>query len=387
MNYRNIITAFILFASTGCGYFKNISLLRNGELARTGFVQAVPFEYKKGLIVLQARANADTALRAFIFDTGAFNSKIEKGLAEHLGMKAVTTKTNSDSNGTTKTIEVTRIDSLVLGETRFIHIGAGKVEYGEKSASPCIAPHGIIGANLIHLAHWKINFEQKMLYFSDTPFEPDADSEKFQLPFKTPLFSGTPTISLQLEGEKIEGVMFDLGYNGGLILPAKLADAFSDKPSEVLLDESTSGIYGTKADTLICKQLQLNLGGYQTEISVQFSANGKALLGNEILEHFLIFIDFEDKTISLQPKSPVEIPPSRSFLPGILNDTLWVVARSKKGLPLHLGDTLRSINGKKPKDLFASHCQYFMEIGEFLEVDSLIIENLQGKQLILKEIN
>ncbi|MDN4166983.1 retropepsin-like aspartic protease [Cytophagales bacterium LB-30] len=383
MKLRNITILAILLIGSSCSYLKNVGLLTNGKLARKDFVQAVPFEYKKGLIVVKARVNADSTLREFIFDTGAFNSKIEKGLAESLGMKAVTTKTNSDSNGNKKTIEVTRIDSLILGETTFINIGAGKVEYGEKSASPCIAPHGIIGANLIQLAYWKIDFEQKMLYFSDKPFEADANLGKFLVPFNTPVFSGTPDISINLESEKIEGAMFDLGYNGGLILPAKFADLFLDKPSEIFLDQSTSGIYGTKADSLISKHLKLDLGGYEAVIPVEFSANGKALLGNEILEHFLIFIDFEDEQITLQPVSSVEISPNPAFLPGILNDTLWVVNRSKQGSQLQLGDTLLSINGKKPKDLFTNHCEYFMQISKFIYQDSLQIETLKGDPITL----
>ncbi len=385
MKYRNItILIGLLLISNACDYLKNVRLLTNGELAGKDFVQAVPFEYKNGLIVVRARVNADTTLREFIFDTGAFNSKIEKSLAERLGMKSVTTKTNSDSNGNTKIIEVTRIDSLIFGKTRFMNIGAGKVEYGEKSASPCIAPHGIIGANLIKLAHWKIDYEQKILYFSDKPFEANSDSEKFQMPFSTPLLSGTPDISIQLEGKEIEEVMFDLGYNGGLILPAKFADSFLGKPSEIFLDQSTSGIYGTKIDTLTTKHLKLNLGGYEAEVPLEFSANGKGLLGNEILEHFLVFIDYENKVITLQSKSTVETPPRPAFLPGILNDTLWVVARSKQGMPLQLGDTLRSINGKQPKDLFNSHCEYFMGIRNLLKADSLLIETAKGNQLILR---
>lgn len=379
MRYRRImLLAVLTLTFTACSYLKNVNLLTGGNLERKDFVQEIPFEYKKGLIVVKVKVNSDTTRREFIFDTGAFNSKIEKGLAGSLGMKAVTSKTNSDSNGNTRIIEVTRVDSLIFGETCFSNIGAGKVEYGEKSASPCIAPYGIIGANLIKLAHWKIDFEQKMLYFSDNPFELEDKSEQYQIPFSKPVFSGTPDISIQLEGKKIEEVMFDVGYNGGLILPAKFADLFSEKPSEIFLDKSTSGIYGTKADSITNKQLKLNLGGFETEIPVEFSANGKALLGNEILEHFLIFIDYEENIISLKPKSTVEIPPTLAFLPGILNDSLWVVDRTKAGLPLQLGDTLRSINGKQPKDLFNTHCEYFMNVRAFLDQDSLLIETLSG---------
>jgi len=171
-NIFYLVVIIILSSSLiSCSYLKNVQLLSGGELKRQQFVQAIPFEMKKDLIVVKARINGDSTEREFIFDTGAFNSKIEKGLAESLSLKTITTKSNSTAAGVTRIIEVTRIDSLVFGETAFYNVGAGKVEYDEQSASPCIAQHGIIGANIMKLAHWKIDYEHKMIYFSDQPFE------------------------------------------------------------------------------------------------------------------------------------------------------------------------------------------------------------------------
>ena len=126
--------------------------MTGGSIGAEDFVQEIPFSYRKGLIVVQAKINNDTTIREFIFDTGAFNSKIEKGLADELGLPTVTTKENSTAQGVTQTIEVTRIDSIAFGETKFHNIGAGKLEYAEKSYSPCIASNGLIGSNLIKLA-------------------------------------------------------------------------------------------------------------------------------------------------------------------------------------------------------------------------------------------
>ena len=79
---------------------------------------------------------------------------------------------------------------------------------------------------------------------------------------------------------------------------------------------------------------------------------GKALLGNEFLEHFDVFIDYKQKEISLAPISEVKIPPSYEFIPGVLNDSLWVVTRTRLESEFQLGDTLTWVNNKKTTRLF-----------------------------------
>lgn len=364
-----LVLAGFLFAS--CNYAKNVRLLTGGELERTNFIQTIPFQYKKGLIVVSGHINEDTTRHEFIFDTGAFNSKIEKGLAESLSLPDVATKSNSTAQGITRTISVTRMDSIRFGETIFSNIGAGKLVYDDQSASPCIAEDGIIGANLIKLAHWKIEYDKRKVHFSDSPFVIEQAENVYSLPFKRPVFSGTPEIEIEVNGRTISGVLFDAGYNGGLVLPAKFAESFQSDKEQIVIDQSTTGIYGTNIDTLITKELKVSVGGYTSRIPVEFSSIGKALLGNEFLEHFTVLINYDKKRISLIPNGEVEISPGLRFIPGILNDSLWVVNRTVPDSPLQLGDTLLSINKLKPVDQFNSYCDYVMNIGSLLNAENL----------------
>ncbi len=383
ISFRRTLLSFfwaggILVALSGCNYLKNVQLLTGGKLKRKQFVEEIPFSYRKKIIVVKARVNADTAMRHFIFDTGAFNSKVESQLAGQLGLPSVATKSNRDSNGNTRTITVTRVDSLRIGHTTFEQIGAGKVEYGVKSASPCLAPHGIIGANLIQLAHWKIDYRQHKITFSDNPFTP-TKAAGFTLPFKRPVLSGVPSVTLRINGKTVDNIMVDVGYNGGLILPAHTAEAFDAPTESIHLDQSTSGIYGTKADSLFTKRLNVQWGSFQTEMPVQFSALGKGLLGNDFLEHFTVLIDYQAKEITLEPLDEgVVIEKEIDFLPAVLNDSLWIVSRTVPSSALQLGDTLRAVNGKQPAQLFSNHCDYFFKIGEFIASDTLQVETLDG---------
>ena len=367
-----------------CAYLKNVQLLTGGSLKRKDFVQEIPFHYRKGLIVLKARINDDTTSREFIFDTGAFNSKIEKGLADDLGLETVTTKENSTAQGNTQVIEVTRIDSIRFGKTSFYNIGAGKLEYSEKSYSPCVAKDGLIGSNLIKLAHWKIDYAHRKIYFSDKPFK--LEKEDFTIiPFSRPVFSSTPKIELDIEKKKIDGLMFDTGYNGGLVLPSSLADAFQTSSTKVVIDRSTAGIYGSNTDTLAEKTLTLKIGHDEFNVPVGFSSLGKGLLGNDFLEHFTVLIDNDQNEVLLKRMEDVDVAPALLFIPAILNDSLWIVNRvSSDQRSIQLGDTLRSVNGKRPRELFADHCDYFHNIRTLLDTDSLTVETIANEIIHLK---
>ena len=360
--------------------------MTGGSLERTDFVETIPFEFKKDLIVVEARINGKKEKRKFIFDTGAFDSKIEIGLAEELMLPTKAKKSNSTAQGITQTIEITQLEQVHLGDTKFSNISGGKLEYDDESASRCIAPDGILGANLMKLAHWRINYQNQTIHFSDQPFTFQGNEIR-TLKFDKPLLSGTPKVELQVEGKTVSGVLFDVGYNGGLVLPARLSELFPDANEKKYYDRSTSGIFGTNTDTLISKKLKVSIGGYEMNIPVEFSSIGKALLGNDILEHFEVIIDYDENNIVLNPQSEIHVAPPYSFIPGVLNDSLWVVNRSAADLPLALGDTLQRINGQRPANLFTSFCDYFMNVNEVLETDSLSIIKKDGHVITLTSKN
>ena len=376
------LLVFVIMVSS-CNYMKNVRLLTGGSLERENFVEIVPFELKKGLVVVQARINSDSEPREFIFDTGAFDGKIEKSLADSLGLPSLANKTNSTAQGISRTINLTRIDSFYLGNTPFIKTSSGKLDYAASSASRCLAPHGLIGANLIKLAQWKIDFRNRQLSFSDSPIALSDNEQTYEIPFSHHLLSGSPEIEIQVEGKAITPVLFDVGFNGGLVLPKYLSRHFPTTDSTVIIDRATSGIFGSNTDTLIEKTLLVNVGGFETTIPVEFSSIGKSLLGTEFLKNFDVYLDYQKDVIQLQRNTSdqFEMAPNKSFIPGVLNDSLWVVDRVTSDLPIQIGDTLRSVNGKKPSDLYHDFCDYILGIGVLMDHKEWVVETISGDTL------
>jgi len=379
---KSSVFALILTLVSSCSYLKNVKALTNGKIKRKNYVETVHFESRKDLIVVPALLNSDSTLHEFIFDTGAFNSKVEYGLATQLSLKKVAEKNNSTAQGVTRHIDVVRIDSLKMGSTPIFNASAGKLKYDSLSASPCVARNGIIGANIIKLANWKINYDTQLLHFSDAPFTPANSSGA--LPFERPALSGTPKINLKVNGREVENILFDTGFNGGLVLPMFLADSFASNQCDTILDRSTSGIYGVNLDTLIVKQLDLEVAGFSASVPVSFSSLNKALLGNEFLKHFEVIINYNSNTIYLDQKAPIVVTPGPELLFVPNADGLWEAARTSIATPFKPGDTFVRINGKTPPEVFVDYCDYVMNRNRFFDVKTLLLETETGEQVVFE---
>ncbi len=372
--------AIFIFIVVNCNAIKEIGLQAKTDTS-INTIATLPFDYKKQLIVVDATLNNAKAPNQFIFDTGAFQSKVAYNLANKLDLATITKRKNGTAQGIKKTIEITCLDTIQFPDANFFNIAAGKLKYDAKSFSPCVAADGIIGSNLIKLAHWKIDYQYQEIQISKTPIPPAKNEALISIDFETSFLSGVPKIDIEIEGTVIEDVIFDLGYNGGLIVPAKFANVFQSNATQTIIDESTAGIFGTNRDTLIVKELKVKLGEISTEIPVEFSSLNKALIGNDFLEHFTIYLDYKTNKIKLHPVSPIAITPVKTFIPAILNDSLWIVSRTNSQIPLEIGDTLTKVEGYRPIDLYQSHCDHFLNISKLLHTKVLSIEMINNQQI------
>src|SRR5690606_39210786 len=109
--------------------------LTRGNVVQKNYLESVPFELIKGLIVVEGSINDHPGKFKFIFDTGAFDSKVEQKLSEELKLKRKAKKKKSDSHGNENEIEMTLIKSFKLGDIVFENTAAGIINYPENSIS------------------------------------------------------------------------------------------------------------------------------------------------------------------------------------------------------------------------------------------------------------
>ncbi|MEM8908765.1 MAG: aspartyl protease family protein, partial [Bacteroidota bacterium] len=259
-----LLGSILLIASSN--YWKNVWLLTRGKVAQKSYLESVDFEWINGLIVVEAKVNQHPQALKFIFDTGAFDNKIGEEWQVPLQLQARAKKMKSDSRGNQRAIQMTLIESVQLGKVEFKNSAAGILAYPPNSISKCIAPDGLIGANLIRACHWKIDFVQQKLWMTDdfANFKKLGWHPDHALSFKHPLLSHTPKIELKVGQQTIDGILFDLGSNGGLDLPKSIYQSVQAELApevHLTIDNVTSGIWGSKQDTLKVAKADLTIGG------------------------------------------------------------------------------------------------------------------------------
>lgn len=186
MKFNKIkIVLLLVLPVLGCNTISELKLQSNSDSV-IDKETSIPFKYTKKLIIVNAYLNDSKKANSFIFDTGAFQSKVEYDLSEKLNLETITIRNNGTAQGVKREIEITSVDSIRLSTSSFFNIGAGKLKYDALSYSPCIAKDGIIGANLIKLAHWKIDYVNKEMKVSKKPYNSKTVSDQVKKLYADP---------------------------------------------------------------------------------------------------------------------------------------------------------------------------------------------------------
>ncbi|WP_440053505.1 aspartyl protease family protein [Pseudoalteromonas sp. T1lg65] len=365
-------------------------LLNEGEAPET-FSQVIPLKIERGLLVLTTKVK-ETELK-MLLDSGAFESKVSSAKAERLGLQPVLSRSNSDTFGRSKVLDITRVENLALGDVVFKNISAGMLTYPKSAYTPCIAPDGIIGGNLLKLTNWKVDYNRSELTIKSLNQAFELPENAVAIDMETNSLSAVPKIDIRVNGKLIKDVLVDLGFNGGLVLPSESV-AIDKKERLHVIDGARSGIYGTTEGQSYLANAQLNIGNLPTlNVEVEFTDNSNPKLGNKVLSNYLIVANNKNDKMYLapqiQPKSLKPVPLEYGYLFGITDDReYWQVVYIESNLaqtqlPLKYGDKVKRVNGKTPNEQFSTHCEWFMGIREFLDTPQLTIETINGKILTL----
>ena len=320
------------------------------------FTEVIPFEYENGKIIITAYLNDSPRPRRWILDTGAWNL-LKTQTAEASGMRVHTNWFN---------IPKIRIGSLEFHNTY--------AEINELNSSPtlaCTFAHldGIIGANLMQLAHWQIDFDRREILISDSPILPPMASYTYTLPFK-PDSKRRPFVMLDIEGARLSPrMLLDTG-SSGYISPDK--DFYPYMSEKLVTSKSITknGVLGASVKGQIngqahlMKVSQVSMGDLQlSEVILDFSHH-LSTIGTEFLEHFVMTINWKQKTIILScdtppaPKSTLETYGFSYIIQNrrVIVSTLYEESPAfRAGLRLH--DQIIQVNNQHLANLSARDCE------------------------------
>ncbi|MCD4792124.1 MAG: retroviral-like aspartic protease family protein [Bacteroidales bacterium] len=284
---KNIKLLFILFSLillSSCSVIKTISLLKSGSIDNTNFSETINYENRAGLIIIKAEINGN--IYDFIFDTGA-PCAISIELAEKLALKPEVYVNSSDSKGNKEKTGFVEINKIKIAGTNFTNIGAAIIDFNKTQEIQCIGVDGIIGANLMKNAKWKINYQENTIQFTDNLDNLNITDSSSPINF-TSSVTGTPLLNVTLPYDiQVKKVKFDSGFMGGLSLSAKVYKKLIENENLKIIKgygASSTGAYGTNVDTsFFLKLVKIKVENlYISNIITEFTNDNISIIGNEI---------------------------------------------------------------------------------------------------------
>jgi hypothetical protein len=292
---------------------KQYHFMSNAKAPKGTFRTEIPFELNNGLIVIKVKINGSDKEFEFVLDSGAPASVIYGEAFEQSNAKTVMTYKVSDSQGNSTNSEYVMLN-VGLGDLTFKDI------FAAHSATPgeyvsCIAPCGLIGANLMQTANWQIDFANKKIIISDLKKSSLPDLKDYQkvsctkrAPFNSmPWLTVLPglTVDVKVNGKLFKDVFIDLGSGGGLTLHKNTTteNVFQNELKKVAVGYTSYGLLASKMDTTfyyestdICMdRIKLN------KQTIDVAKKNQSLMGMQVFSEYTMFFDFRKNDLYFKP--------------------------------------------------------------------------------------
>ena len=295
---KNILLACLAgFLLSSCNLFKTVKILKAGYVAQNNFHVEIPFEYRLGLIII--KVNIEGKTYDFLLDSGAPNL-ISKSLAADIGLKPKSTYKTSDSNDTESTLAFTTLANVTIGGVDFIHTGAAIADLESSQEVACLRIQGVIGANLMRKAIWKIDYVNQKIICTNRLENLKLPSKIEKIPFYTDVL-GAPLCDVRVNGILEKDVVIDLGSNGAIELSDKYFEKLKAQTpnlkSITTPGRHSSGLYGTGEMKIQYHAVadQVAYGSVALKNQIVAFAAGSATLGNKFLKNYDLILDFNNK--------------------------------------------------------------------------------------------
>lgn len=368
----------VLILTTSCTSISK--LYKSGSVEPSEFMGRTTFETAFDLIIIPVEINGKRY--RFLFDTGA-PMVISEELQNELGLKSVNQGNVSDSQGKRNKEDYVWLDKMTIGGVDFLKTGSLVANLNLAPEIHCIQIDGIIGANLMKLAVWKIENEKKRMFFASSKEKLNiADSDRIVVEFDTKA-TFTPVVDLTVnDSTTIKRVTFDTGYGGYLTVNGNYLDP-TLTVTEKSYGYSSTGLYGSSFDTVLDVMANMSIAGLNQNAPVVFSKAKKTnLLGMDFLNQFDVILDWKTNTVELYPiKLKSQNIKSFGLTPKWLDDKLIVGSVSKGSLAesdgIKVGDVIVKLNRWEFREPHLdTYCEMMLELhGKKTSVMALELED------------
>lgn len=302
---------------TGCHFIKVPKLAKQGNVAKSDYLHEVPFDYSKGLILVDVLINGKTY--NFVFDTGAELSVIGAHIKDAVDHKVIASaKVKATQNKSESKVHFIRIPSIILASVDFENTGAIIADLAHMNEPfGCRPIDGIIGNNLMRKAAWQIDYAAERLRVSDSTGKFSVSEQASALVMDAGRFRN---VFFDVTIDSVSArFAFDTGSTGNILADSSFFARLQAK-NPALEYTSTTGFTSTDLNgkqtgrTISARVKRIDIEGLVIpDQIILLSGRSTYLMGNEVYEHFILTIDWEHDTLFLDPTKPVEADTLKGF--------------------------------------------------------------------------
>ena len=315
MKKNSIIVIIATIILVGCTPLKRLKTVTQGKVEFKNYYEEIPFEYYNGEIIIEVEISAKKY--HFVFDTGADLTQIDDDLLNQITHKSnKVSNTITDANNTKKKSEYIAIESIKIGNINFSNTGAFVADLSHfDEMFGCLEFDGIIGSNFMRKSNWQIDYDQKVIRFTDEISKLSTNEVVFA--FKTNSGKYGPIkVSLEINGQK-EKFTFDTGYTGSFTSNLSFLKRLNstEKLEITTYNYSNFSAYGktiVKASSAYIPKLQMEDLKLHNKLII-FKENGSNLIGNAFFQNYLVTLDWKNERVYLVPKHEMEAEALKSF--------------------------------------------------------------------------
>lgn len=364
--------------------------IANEGKAQNNQMDSLTFTTEKGLLIFEGYLNG--VKTDFAFDTGAGVGVLNSTNITNAKIEIKGTRKINDSQKKSAKLDNAKIANLKIGSYNFPDLTSVVADmpflYCNKTY--------LLGGDIINQLNWKFDFQKNVVYFSKTPFTPQASMR--QMPFK--IIGNRHFSNLAIQGITLDSVLIDFGYAGNCTLDSEVKST-----KQIIAKVSPDSIYQSKSSSMGINSMSVGketkalfldsviFGGVAFN---NFKVNAMANTHNKI---GLLFFKKNFNQMILNNTEliywllPNNITPQKpaSFDAGFyFNDNRKIEVVSLNGSlnhtaqTLRIGQTIKELNGRSANS-FADKCEFLAWYAEQIKQQELAVIKDSGERLIIKK--
>jgi len=300
-----LFSLIVLTLLTSCASSKINKTLKQGNIVQEDFKTTIPFEYRKGLIILKVTIENETY--DFILDTGASNV-LSKELAEKLNVKSLGSENVADIHKTSQLLNYTKIGDIEIGDINFQNTIAAISDFNSGELA-CLNADGFIGSNLMRFAIWDFDFKKQLITITDNEQKLNIPSDAIESKMFIGTASSEPSIISYINGDKALNNLIDLGNNSTphLAYTIFLKQKESNKIIKDIKGSGYSGIgmygKGEKKNEYSAKIDEIKIGDHIIKNKIMRVKDGKTNLGLLFFKNYRLILNWKAKNIKMVQES------------------------------------------------------------------------------------